>query len=306
MSTTRVLCAAGVLLAIVSPCRADPEPTVAALRDAVVRAADRSEAYAAYKAYFQRLGPAGIRASTTDTDTGIALQAAWEAHKKPAKRPRPVPGREDEVFDPAELAKFVAFLTDRTKAPVPDWWARVVVDVDLVLGKYHVFPAVRPEHGAVGPNLRRSKAGNLVPRGAELERDGERLVYTAGGRLVAFDPEAVTHFLTEFDRFAGLLGEKRAVIACYPDVGVGYRLVAFASGGGKPVWEAPVWARHQWLARSGPEGLHRVELREHGGVIYLFGAGDGVYLEAFEAATGKCRFRFNTANWGHHSEMPDD
>jgi len=303
MSSARVLIAAGCLFAAEPAARCDSEPTVAELRERVLRAKDRSEGYTAYKEDFKRLGRSGLLKAMKDTDTGIVLQAAWEVHKKPVKRPRPIPDSEDETCDPAEMAKFVTFLKDRTKAPVPDWWARLLLDTDLILGKYHTFPTVR----AVAPTLRKSKAGYLVPDAADLVKDGERLVYTAGGRLVAFDPEDVTYFLTDLDRFAGLLGEKRAVIACYSDIPVGFQLAAFARGGGKPIWRTTVWALYHEVARTGPEGPHRAELREVGGVVYVFGASvAGMYMEAFEAATGKCRFRFNTAYWGNHSERQNE
>jgi hypothetical protein len=301
VSSARLIFVAGILLALAPNARPDPEPTVAALRDRVLKVEDAGEARAAYRALFKRLDAAGLQDLTKDTDTGIALQAAWEAHRKLIKRPRPVPDREDEMFDPAEAAKFLAFLKDRTKAPVPDWWATLIVDSDLVIGKFQAFPAIRRGHEPVGPKVRKSKIGHLVPKGAELERDGERLVYSAGGRLVAFDPEYTNRPLA-WDRFTAILGDKQTVVARYPDIPLSFWLVAFPGGGGKPIWRAGVWALYEGdLATSGGEGSDRVELRIQGGLVYVFGASfAGMFLEAFEEQTGKCQFRFNSIHSGKY------
>src|SRR5437667_9778674 len=88
--------------------QAEPERTAAALRARVLRADSRDKA-AAYQAYFLRLGRAGLRDRMKDDDTGVALQAAWEVHLKPAKRKKKLEGRTDDVYDSAELAKFLAF-----------------------------------------------------------------------------------------------------------------------------------------------------------------------------------------------------
>src|SRR5262245_57447199 len=58
------------------------EPTVATLRQKVIDAKDREEADKAWKALLQRVGPAGLPELMKDKDTSIAVQAAWEAHKK--------------------------------------------------------------------------------------------------------------------------------------------------------------------------------------------------------------------------------
>src|SRR4051812_26794301 len=106
------------------------------LRDRALNADCGSVAGNAYQAYFQHLGLAGLRDRLSDIDTGIALQAAWEVHKKPIKREPPIARRTDHVYDRAELDKFLAFVKDRIKAPVPDWWAEAIVDVDLFPGQH--------------------------------------------------------------------------------------------------------------------------------------------------------------------------
>ena len=101
-----------------------------------------------------------------------------------------------------------------------------------------------------------------------------------------------------------MLTEKLAIVACYPDVVNGYRLVALKNNSAV-AWKAEVLALATYndQPRSGPPGCHRVELKEQDNLIYVFGADDWcVYLEAFEAATGKCRYRFTTRRWGKYWE----
>src|SRR5262245_27547232 len=128
----------GVL--ITSPsAMAEPPKTLASLREQVLAATSSREKADAYKKIFQKVGRAELGELMKDEYTGIALQAAWESHRKPIERPMLIPNRADDVYDPAELQKFVTFLKDRTKAPVPDWWAETIVGIDLFPGRHHAF-----------------------------------------------------------------------------------------------------------------------------------------------------------------------
>ena len=50
-------------------------------------------------------------------------------------------------------------------------------------------------------------------------------------------------------------------------------------------------------------GVHRVELAGKDGSVFVFGTeSHGMYLEAFDLATGKCQFRFCSCYWFTFSE----
>lgn len=249
----------------------------------------------AYKKLFRHVGLAGLKGLAEDKDTSIALQVAWEIHKRPAKRPKPVGAPAEDTYDPAELTKFVQFLKERTRAPVPDWWAEEIVDVDVYPGKYHRFTVG-------GPDIRASKAGEFVfvPKGAELERADGVLRYTSGGRSVEF-PEVTFGKLVIGD-VVGWVGDKRSVVAAItPGGGYGYRLAGFGAKGGKPEWVAKVWAVGRKEFAKGR--AHAAEVIEKDGTAFVFGVDlFGMYLEAFDVATGACRFRFCTCYWFDHSE----
>jgi hypothetical protein len=270
------------------------EPTVAELRDRVVKADTAEKKAEAYKAFFLKVGRAGLKDLMKDDDTGIALQAAWETYAKPIKRRPAVGARADDVYDPAELKKFVAVLKERTKAPVPDGWAAAMTDVDLFSGAHHAFigPLVDETDTPTEP---RTGRGDL-----KAELNGDNIVCSAGGRSVAFPKDTFGGILTE--SFVGSVGEKRSVIAAYTKAsGFAYQVAGFEGEGGKPVWKAEVWAAGRDFL--GGRGYHAVDFVETDGVAYLFGMeSHGAYAEAFDVATGKVKFRFCTCYWWHWSE----
>src|SRR5262245_4483562 len=280
---------------------AQPGDREQALRDRVLQADTYERAGKAYQECFQHLGVARLRDRLKDKETGIALQAAWEVHKKAGKRAKPIDHRTDYVYDRAELERFLAFVKERTQAPVPAWWAETIVNVDLFPGRHHAF-IESPKSDA--PKLRKAKARGYVPEGAELEGDDGTLVYTTDGRAVEFPKSAFDDEWLD-DGIAGLVGEKRSVIANYQlSSGFAFKLVGFEGKGGKPSWKADVWAAGR--TGLGGSGHDWVELNEKAGSVFVVGAeSHGMYLEAFDATTGKCQFRFCTCYWFNQSERWD-
>jgi hypothetical protein len=193
------------------------------------------------------------------------------------------------VYDPAELCKFVAFFKERTKAPVPEWWATGVTDVDLFTGEHHAF---------VGISKKKETWAALAKKRLVVEAKGDNLLCSAGGRSVEF-PKGTFRGL--IDSFVGLLGEKRSVVAAYMDIGFAYEVAGFEGKGGKPVWKARVWAANRHFVAG--FGYHYIEMTEKDGVVYLFGMDPHcAYVEAFDMISGKVQFRFSSCYWMFHSE----
>jgi hypothetical protein len=211
-------------------------------------------------------------------------------HLKAAKRNVKVDLRADDVYDQAELSAFVAFLKGRTKAPVPDWWAIAVTDVDLFPSQHHAF---------VGSGEAAQKRPEDCKK-LRVEEKGNNLVCTTDGRFVEFPKD--TFDLRFTGSLVGWLGEKRSMVAAYTDVsGFPYQMCGFEGRGGKPAWKTHVWAAGRSFL--GGIGYHRVEMTEKDGVVYLFGMeSHGAYVEGFDVASGQVRFRFCTCYWFHHSE----
>ena len=159
--------------------------------------------------------------------------------------------------------------------------------------------APRLSRERAGPKCRKAKSGASVPDGAELEEKNEALVYSVGDRGVEFPKDTFDEFV---DSFAGVVGEKRSAVAGYTVVsGFAFDLTGFAGKGGKPTWKAEVWAADRDFL--GGLGYHWVEVKEKDGTVFVFGAeSHGMYAEAFDLATGKCKFRFCSCYWFTFSE----
>jgi hypothetical protein len=284
---------------------ADPSDPVKQLRLRVLEAKSPDDKAKAYQALFEHVRRAGLPQLMKDPDVGIALQAAWEANAKPTKRARHIDNRDDDIYDPASLRDFVQFLSERTNAPVPEWWAKCVTHVErgkirhmfeAVINASELVPAVTlPEYKEI--------AGIYVPQEAGLARKGDRFVYSANEQWVKFNKDPFGK--SRLDSVTGTLGQKWSAIAAYRSSGGGmpFHVAGFEGEGGEPSWTATVWAinRKSIFGYSGRN--HWVELTENAGTIYVFGVeGFGMYVEGFEAVTGNCLFRFCSCYWWHWSE----
>ncbi len=270
-------------------------------REGVLKATTPEDLEKAYKKLFRAVGRMGFAELKKDTDLGIALQAAWESHKKIVRNSKLEPARADDVYDPDELRTFVKFLKERSKAPVPVWWAKDLVYAEVIPGESHSFPE------ETWPDFKEGKAGGLVPEGADLIDKGDTLIYTVGKQTIEFsrDTFGLKRDISRLAAFTGAGGEKWAAIATYsPLGGAPFTVAGFKSQGGKPICKAKVWAvNRKHLIGTLP---HRAELVIADDTVFIFGQETcGMYLEAFEAATGKCRFRFCTSYWGNFSEKWD-
>jgi hypothetical protein len=145
-----------------------------------------------------------------------------------------------------------------------------------------------------------------------VRRRDRAVVYAAGGREVEFEESAFReiHLWPTGYVYAAVLGQKQSAVAQYmPNEGYPYKLAGFDGRGGRPAWVSDVWATSPPTVtgvrvRFGRD--HDVELRGKGGTVFVFGVtSDGAYLEAFDMATGKCKYRFCSGYWFNWSEKWD-
>src|SRR5262245_17399925 len=101
MKPVRSLVAVGCLLslAVVGRGALSQPDTPARLRQQLLQAEKPSEVAESYRALFEKVGRAGLAKLAQDEDTGLALQANWELHKKLVKRDKPVERRSDDIYD---------------------------------------------------------------------------------------------------------------------------------------------------------------------------------------------------------------
>jgi hypothetical protein len=261
----------------------------------------------AYRELFEKVGRAGLTDLTKDKDTGLALQASWELHKKLVPRPK-VPGAPrplaapDDTYDPKEIKKFLDFLKDRTKAPVPDWWEKGISELYVdERAQGHIYFGEDPEE--VLTKIELGKRPWYVRKGVKLTlRDGT-YSYEAGDVAIEYKVKNKRHESFIDVGLADVTVGKVTCLAPFPTVNAfPFYVAAFESKGGKYLWESEVWALKR-RSHQGSSARHRVELTMKGDAVFVFGAAFwGMYLEAFDLGTGKCQFRFCTSYWGHASE----
>lgn len=250
---------------------------------------DKSAAVAGvYKKLFTHVGLAGLPKLAEDEDTSIALQSAWELHRKAVKRDPPIRNRTDWVFDKKPMEEFLKVAAKRLKFEPPGWWKATLLKGEVFPRQHHAFIDVEEP-----------------PPTATAKVEKEVVVITAGKQSVRM-PKA------EFDKDADELDIGTAPVAlCEADLsfiarpvfrGYPFKVIGVDSKTGKRLWAATVWAARRGFS-SGPAGVCPVEIRREQDTVIVYGSeSHGMYAEGFDAKTGKCRFRFCTCYWFNFSE----
>ena len=267
---------------------------VRALRGEVLKNVDAAEdksaaAAAAYKALFTHVGLAGLKKLAEDDDTSIALQAAWELHRKAVKRDPPIRGRTDWVFDRKPMEEVIGFVAKRLQAEPPAWWRSALLKGDAWPDRQHAFI---------------DRDGD-PPAAPEVAIGKDEVTITSGKRSIKL-PKAVYDkaegFLDLGTAPAALLGAELSVVARPVGRGYPFNVVAVDTRTGRGLWTALVWAARRGPS-SGPAWVSPVEVRRHKDTAVVYGCeSHGLYAEGFDAKTGQCRFRFCTCYWFNFSE----
>jgi hypothetical protein len=267
----------------------------------------------AYRALFEKVGRAGLTDLAKDKDTSLALQASWELHKKLVKRDvilsdSPPPSYlPKDTYDADEIKKFLTFLKDRTKAPVPEWWAKGISDLSVQVEKVkcHLYFGIDPLRKELNPVDLGVRVWR-VREGVKLTLRDDVYSYKSGDVLIECPKAKNPGDFFGGGCLADVSGEKITCLAPYSSTAAfRFRVAGFESKSGKRLWQSEVWALARTI-HAGPSAGHRVELTTKGRTVFVFGEEvGGFYLEAFDLETGKCQFRFCTSYWGHYSEAWD-
>jgi hypothetical protein len=260
------------------------------LKDLLATDEDKSEVVAgAYKKLFTRVGRVGLPKLMEDEDTSIALQAAWEVHRKAVKRNPPIRRRTDWVFDRKPMEEFLKVAAKRLKSEPPAWWSATLLKGDVFPDEHHAFIDIE----------------GALPATAKVKVEKDDVVLTSGKQSVKVPK-------VEFDKAAGeldlgtppviLCGEALSFVARPVFRGYPFEVICVDSKTGKKQWAATVWAARR-DGSSGPAGENPVEIHRHGDTVIVYGCeSHGMYAEGFDAKSGKCQFRFCTCYWFNFSE----
>lgn len=251
-------------------------PTPDALRDAVIRAETPEKASGAFKALFSRHWPSNLALASKESDTSIALQSVWEASHRPEKH-------YDKFthwhwrYDPLKTKQFVDFFRKRTSLLIPTWWQKTILNTEMEPGK---------GSACFGPYSRRPAATFSV--------DKDSITVVLNGRKVGSFPPS-----TEIAALEAIQWKDRALVVVIPFGGPGH-LYMIGADAKTIIWRTDVLATGRWVV----EGvvLEHVSLVQHENLIGVFGEAGAAYAEAFDIATGKPVFRFNTSYWQNWSE----
>ncbi|HKB05059.1 MAG TPA: hypothetical protein VKD90_22740 [Gemmataceae bacterium] len=289
---------AGLSLLMASvPAAADDDKgaeAVRPLRAAVLKdlyaADDKSRAVAtAYKALFTHVSSAGLMNLAEDEDPSIALQAAWELHRKAVKRDPPIVGRTDWVFDRKPMEEFLGFAAKRLKTDPPGWWRTAVLHGDAWPDSHHAFIDL----------------GRDLPAAPVVEVGKDEVAIKAGTQVVKLaraDFDKAEPFGGFGSPPAVLWGAEQSVVARPGFRGYPFEVVGVDTKAGRRLWAATVWAARRGLS-SGVPGTNPVEVRRQEDIVVVYGCeSHGLYAEGFDAKTGQCRLRFCTCYWFNFSE----
>lgn len=289
----------GLLLLMASvPAAADDAKeaeAIRALRAAVLKDLYAADDYAvdvadAYKELFTRVGLNGLKKLVDDEDTSIALQAAWELHRKAVKRDPPIMGRTDWVFDRKSMEQFLGFASKRLKADPPDWWRTALLHGVTLPDSHHAFLDL----------------GGDLPAAPKVELGNDEVKITAGAQLIKLaraDYDKAATFVNLEGPPAVLWGAKLSVVTRPDDRGYYFGAVGVDTKTGRQLWTATVWAARRGGSSGPPRTTIPVEIRRQGDTVIVYGCeACGLFAEGFDATTGRCRFRFCTCYWFNFSE----
>ena len=262
------------------------------LRNVIVNAQigdskNRHQVSGAFKELFTYLGLEGLKELTRDEDTSIALQAAWETHKKPVKRDPAIAGRTDWVFDEKSMLEFLDFFADRVQAEPPEWWRDTLIHGEVFPGDHHAFVYFNRN----------------LPPAVKVEVENDEVLITAGLDSIELSKAAYNRTVAiraKAEARAEHWGNELSFFA--PPSGYPFETIGVETQTGKKLWTASVWAANEPRPMAGRPWPVAVDIRRQGDMVIVYGyAFFGMFAEGFDVKTGECQFRFCTCYWSQYS-----
>jgi hypothetical protein len=177
-----------------------------------------------------------------DADTSIALQAAWELHRKPVKRHPPIPRRTDWVFDKQPMEECLRFVAKRLKAQPPAWWAATLLKGDVFPNQHHAFIDLEDD----------------LPAAAKVEVGNEKVTVKSGKQSITLPKEVYDKSVSSPDIGTppvALLGAGQSFIARPWARGYPFEVIGLDSRTGRKLWTALVWAARRGVHRETPKSI---------------------------------------------------
>jgi len=276
----------------------------------VLEAGSGLEISAAYRDLFAAVGVEGLAELKRSPHDSIAIQAAWEEVLMTIPA---TDGAEAYRPDAQVLQRFIGFLEGRGRVTLPDWWAKVFLNVrahdrgnvfSLWPGEEHKFDpnAIAFEfNGKRELRLSDPYEGTDVPffvlasRGTRVTDEDGRVTISAADRKVEVPEELVDRgdHGTLFCCFSTVFTAEQCYVAVHRDVGYPFTVACLNLADGTLKWKTEAWGTWWGFAT----GIHqtRVAVTVQDDRLAVFGeAGTGYHVEAFDIGTGANLFRFST------------
>jgi hypothetical protein len=259
----------------------------------------------AFSRYFKKLNRQQLQNAKLDSDTSIALHAAWVLHTASNPLGKPDPHR------------FLGFVEGRTGLRIPPRWEVAIIEDALQsypdilfeeLDSYWPscsFMTRDGRHFSTRPTLGRPSAiGLRAPADTDLQQDRGRIVITQGNASIKM-PKAIFDEIRQrglADYCCVLIGPEKSYLALYDYLASPFSLVCFDTQQGTILWQKQAWGLGLLKASTGPNGSH-LEMVVTADQVTLFGNDiTHEYVEAFDIRNGTPRFRFSTNWWRFHGE----
>jgi len=257
---------------------------IAGAQKNIASAKNAEEAGQALKERLEHAGRKGLPDLMNDSDTTLALAAAWEHFIGPGtKDTRPMP------------KDFVKFFEAKTGSRVPGGWER-----EVVLAGLNVSPDSSQLRTAAEKDYM-SVADFTQTTGITLT-DGTYVI-TEGLTTVRVRQEDLTKFGNLdgiFKRIEAHVGQARTFIAICDDSGAPFPVICVNSQTGAVLWQATVWPTRSTSATFtflGGLPRHYFAFDETKNMIAVFGCALRCFAAGFDVRNGDPIFQFTTDHW---------
>lgn len=282
-------------------------------RTRVIEAASGSKKTAAYRELFLNATAEEMRAFEADSDTSIALQAAWERARVlvPFGDDRDKGDAEirldaaDELFevDREALGQFVRAAEKRLCVPIPGWWKRTLAE-NFAYDTGHI--GFESAHDLFEMYFRRVDGKPfplVIERSTRMTSEGTKVVLQCRSTKSA---PMVIEKKGGWQAIATSCHCKTLVYAGYGDAGYPYPLICRDIETNREQWSTTVWGL--WGDKAAPAAgafWHLAMIREAEGIVAVFGVGfSGAYIEGFRMEDGASAFRFSSNYWMGEGKGP--
>lgn len=261
----------------------------------IERAESAAHLAEAYSSFANRHGPTKLQSlfRLSEVNTSLALQGAWNLYGRNRLGDQ-TEGSQQVV----KLERFLGVVEGRVKSALPEWWSSILLESTYSHGDFYshlTFPKAlsmqSSERGA------ERTAGYESHGGLSIAVSSEVFILKKEARELRVARATLAKAGAEFfaSECSALFGRDRVYVVLYRRRASPCMLLCYDAASGRLLWKCNIWALGGTHG-TGPESTgHIMEILETSDEVVVFGADyRGMYLEGYQADTGKFRYAFST------------